>query len=263
MRKLKIFLLISTAFFWAAGVATLFPDGTQAQSTVYIRRTGATPTPTPTPPAGITVGNATEDAYFAWYEDSRTFSHNNNGDYLIVAVATGFDDNTEPSGVTYNGVSMTRIEGVALSGYASFTGSLWGLVNPASGANNVVVSFANEQISLYCVAVSFDGVHQSVPTGTVPTPTLGTDNAPTITASSAEGDLIVGLAFVYYDPTPTVWTDGTGNTRIHEGVTVRGSNEAAGIVSVKDGATTSTAISWTDTEGVEWGVVAVALKPAS
>src|SRR5262245_54488086 len=43
------------------------------------------------------------------------------------------------TGVTYNGVSMTKIG--EENPHSSSNATLWGLTNPASGANDVVVTF--------------------------------------------------------------------------------------------------------------------------
>lgn len=67
-----------------------------------------------------------------------TYSHTCTGSNLILfaLVWTGGGSNT--TGVTYNGVAMTIISTKAAAGATEMT--LWQLVNPATGANNVVVS---------------------------------------------------------------------------------------------------------------------------
>jgi hypothetical protein len=65
------------------------------------------------------------------------------------------------SGVTYNGSAMTLIEeGAIFDG--TYYGHLYGIVNPASGANDVVVTFTEAVISIE-VGFSYTGVNQSTP----------------------------------------------------------------------------------------------------
>lgn len=92
---------------------------------------------------------------------SKTVSHTNGSGsdrYLVVAV--GWEgDSDEITGVTYGGVPMERL-GVH-SGQIGWQ-YLYGLANPATGANDIVVSAgATDNIIVY--AVSYTGVHQTVP----------------------------------------------------------------------------------------------------
>ena len=81
---------------------------------------------------------------------------------LVVSYCTNQAQNV--TGVTYNGVAMTQINALAPGG--NNKQSSWGLINPASGANNIVVTF-NTSLSYwdFC-AVSFTGVNQSTAFGT-------------------------------------------------------------------------------------------------
>ncbi len=97
---------------------------------------------------------------------SLTFSKTNTGSNLIlwVGITINAPANIDyVSGVTYNGVSMTR--GVALIGNGLNQDStyLYYLVAPATGAHNVVVSIIASQ-QIYAVASSYTGVNQAAQT---------------------------------------------------------------------------------------------------
>lgn len=88
---------------------------------------------------------------------SLTFSHTCTGSNLLLLVGVGANS-TDTSGVTYNGVAMTQIatDVTGTAGYAS----LWGLLAPSTGANNIVVTQTTTTYMSAC-AVSYTGVVQS------------------------------------------------------------------------------------------------------
>lgn len=98
----------------------------------------------------ITFGNTSNNGS----QGTGTWSHNSNGDFLLVAV----EGTSDTTGVAYGGVAMTQI-GTDLShtGFARIM-NIWGLVNPASGANNIVLTGGANQ---NCTAVSISGVDQT------------------------------------------------------------------------------------------------------
>lgn len=66
------------------------------------------------------------------------------------------------TGITYNGVALSLIG--AQSTVTSFGRvECWGLVNPASGSNSIVVTISGS-VASSSAAVSYTGVHQTVPT---------------------------------------------------------------------------------------------------
>lgn len=91
---------------------------------------------------------------------SLTFAHTCSGNSRILFVMGSDKANstTVVTGITYNGTALTQIN--SLVGNANLNDraiSLWYLVNPSSGANNVIVS-ASESVSLRFSAISYSGV---------------------------------------------------------------------------------------------------------
>lgn len=94
---------------------------------------------------------------------SLTFSHTTSGTdrILFVMGSDKASSATVVTGVTYNGVAMTQVntlDGAAGQNDRAIT--LWYLINPASGANDVVVS-ASESVTLRFSAVSYTGAEQA------------------------------------------------------------------------------------------------------
>lgn len=102
--------------------------------------------------------DAATDGAFVNPATSHTYSHTCTGSdrALFVAIVGDFADVV--TGVTYAGVSMTRIDEVRVGSDRYVY--LYGLLNPASGANNVVVS-ASASIFLLGVCSSYTGADTS------------------------------------------------------------------------------------------------------
>ena len=84
-----------------------------------------------------------------------TFSHTCTGSNLYLIVHIYSQSGAGATGVTYNGTAMTRLSA------ANDIDEIWGLVNPATGANNVVASRASGTGSFLGGAISYTGVAQS------------------------------------------------------------------------------------------------------
>lgn len=123
---------------------------------------------------------------------SRTFAHTCTGSdrFLIVCVG-GYDAESNLSGVTvtYGGVAMSKLGGNQDTDNNNTI--LFGLINPASGANNVVISnIPASYIQAGCAAISFSGVHQTTPTGLVQNGVnVATVNVPSMAADDMAFDL--------------------------------------------------------------------------
>lgn len=88
-----------------------------------------------------------------------TFSHTTSGSNRMLFVGCIGDTTDTMTGITYGGVAMTRDTSAQMP--ANRFTYLFELVNPALGANNVVVS---GPALTYCSATSYTGVKQTSPT---------------------------------------------------------------------------------------------------
>lgn len=106
----------------------------------------------------IAFDSATNASFGGSAGTSKTFSHTCSGSDRYLFVNTHTDSNVV-TGVTYNGVAMTLLQGQATDYY----NTVWGLVAPATGTNNVVIS-CSSSVNIIPNAVSYTGVAQSTPT---------------------------------------------------------------------------------------------------
>lgn len=96
------------------------------------------------------------------FANTLTFSHTTSGSdrYLTVSVFSGIaTDPFDVTGVTYNSASMVEIDREANT--SDRWVSLWGLIAPASGANNVVATVTGGVVA--GMASSYTGVDQTSP----------------------------------------------------------------------------------------------------
>ncbi len=92
---------------------------------------------------------------------SLTYSHTCTGSNLILfAYARVASNAASIVGVTYSGVAMTAV-GSQISGDGNDSTSLWRLINPATGANNVVISSSSSVAGLGGISTSYSGVAQA------------------------------------------------------------------------------------------------------
>ena len=90
---------------------------------------------------------------------SLTYSHTCTGSNLVLFVSVIYGTADNVTGVTYNGVAMTQLGKQQRPGGSRFT-YLYGLVNPTTGANNVVISNSASDFT-EGASVSYTGVKQS------------------------------------------------------------------------------------------------------
>src|SRR5688572_9221706 len=114
-----------------------------------------------TPSSGATSGT-----------DVLTFSHDNDGDFLVVCGGNLHSPGVVTS-ITYNSVAMTEVthpesEGALITCYYQ--------IAPSIGTFDVVMTIAENGIDLVAGAISFSGVHQTVPLGTADS--IGNGNTP-------------------------------------------------------------------------------------
>ena len=157
---------------------------------------------------------------------------------------------------TYNGVNLTHVGNYVMT--SGPYGSLWYLIAPDTGANNLVVTHTGATFTAFIG--SYNGVDQATPLGTVASdvafgPATSVDTAP----SSAVGDLIVRA--INKNGGTALAATGTGSTLRQSGDDA----DLDGIAGFADqtaaAGTTTGGFSWTTNAG---GVtIGVAIKAAS
>lgn len=126
--------------------------------------------------------------------NSLTYSHTvgsrlvNGAIYIGVAI---HNSTSQVGGaVTYAGQSCTQIGALSQSTNARI--ELWRLLNPPAGANNVVITLAAAATAIiYAGSVSYSGVNQAVPEGTVATNSNTATATDTVTTTGSTGNQVV------------------------------------------------------------------------
>lgn len=179
---------------------------------------------------------------------SLTWAHTCTGSNRGLVVGVGNYGTTIVS-VTYNSVSMTSEGGIIES--SSGEVEQFSLIAPATGSNNIVVSFV-DSVDAVAGGVSVTGANQTDLCGTQAT-AIGNDTAPTVNVTSAVDELVVDVT----ENWTGVLTVGSGQTeRWNTGIT----NINCG-GSTEPGATTVT-MSWSKTDSTDWAIAGISIKAA-
>jgi hypothetical protein len=138
----------------------------------------------------------------------------------------------------------------------------FGLKNPATGAHNIVgtISGANDGVTV--TAVSYTGVDQTTPIGTVVTADsgAGTSASASITVSSAAGELVLGGIII--GNAATSITIGAGQTQRSAANLIVSNGEHDNRIDEEAGAASVTH-SWTWTGNTDWVLGGFPLKPVA
>lgn len=102
------------------------------------------------------------------------------GTYLVVAVATNVNTDTV-SGITYAGAAMSRLAAIVAGTDNGESHYIYGLANPATGSNNIIISFTTTLTADFGAA-SYTGVNTSNATDG----TFANNNASSGTATCTE-----------------------------------------------------------------------------
>jgi uncharacterized repeat protein (TIGR01451 family) len=180
---------------------------------------------------------------------------------LLVSIGLGNTSSLDTAapgtvtGVTFGGVAMTQVD-IRYSGAVRMY--VYRLVNPPSGAGNVVVSIGTKTSSVSASATTFTGVNQDNPLGAASGSTA-TSTSLSTTYFSAANEVIYSTAAI--DEGSSVnqsITTSAGQTQLAAN---SGFNFVSTATSIKAGAPLVT-VSYTGGSSEEWVVSAVSLKPA-
>ncbi len=181
---------------------------------------------------------------------SLTFAHTCTGTDRAIGVGVILNATLVPTGVTYNGVALALEVSQEISSGGNFS-RLYELENPASGANNVVVTIGAE-VQLVCGAVSVVGADQTdcVSGNAVAS---GSSSSPSVTITSATGELVLAVIC----SGGVSWTAGTGETERWDLTNPAGGNSGWG--GTEAGAASVT-INPTQSASEIWGMCAMSFK---
>lgn len=174
--------------------------------------------------------------------------------YLLVGIGTS--TGMTCTGITYAGVSMTQI-GSPVDNTDSGAGSrlyVFELIAPASGANDIVASFSGPPSYRTMIGISVTDAHQTTPTGTSATSTTNNSATPSVTVTSATGELVVDFHSAHN--TLVTFSAGSGQTSRQTNTTDIGM-----CCSTQDGAA-SVVMDWSNTNNRWYSSRGIPIKPA-
>jgi len=175
---------------------------------------------------------------------------------LLVVGANTFPATSTVTGITYNGVALTKIDAQNASLWCR--SELWYLVAPASGSHDIVVTLISQANYIVGEGSSWTGANRSAPLGAV-VKASGTTTPATVDASSAAGQYVVDSACAFKASTITM-TVGAGQTEVANVAVATG---VVGAGSYEGGAATVT-MSWAlSATALGWATVAVPIKPST
>lgn len=199
------------------------------------------------------------DAFTDSAANINSFSHTSTGSNLVLVVGASYNDGSESiTGITYNGVALTKIRRDTTGAPVDITTELWYLKAPATGANTVAITYTNNPTQRRHWAMTLTGIDQTTP---LDAQNGGIGTAATIsTVVTTVADNAWVVDSVMYNETD-VLTVGAGQTqRLNavQGTTKRlasheGPKTPAGAVTM----------SWTGASGVDdWAISAASFAPA-
>jgi hypothetical protein len=225
----------------------------------------ATPTATPSPtalptqsPGQITLDSVTSAAGPNGNVTSLTFAHTVGSGLnriLFVGVHTR-DGNTDVRRVTFGGALLARVSAVVAAGGQNRT-ELWQLLNPPVGSGDIVITLSHAK-NIAGGAVSFFGVDQLTPHGTVASAT-GNSSSASVAVPAIAGDVVLDI--VSANGEAISLTTAADQTQLYStGTGTKGGNVRGG-GSMRAAAGTVT-MSWRLGAAKPWEILATALKPA-
>lgn len=186
---------------------------------------------------------------------SLTFAHTCTGANRVLVAGSSTDAAVETTGVTYNAVALTAITGVS---YSTFNrGELFGLIAPATGSNNIVITAASA-VGIVGGGVSVTDADQTTGWHN-PATASGLSTAPSVAVTSATGELVVDVVTngVNAGSLPTASVGASQTQRWNDAVV----DKMRGCGSTEPGAASVT-MSWTLTASEGWSICGVAVMAA-
>jgi hypothetical protein len=190
---------------------------------------------------------------------STTFSFVSTSGPLYVVIGWWNGSSSAITGITFNGVALTRVAQSALSN-GSDRAEIWRLLSPAATTANLVISFGGSQCAGAAVAFNTTGQDTTTPEGTAATGASSVNGASTgnLSIGPASGDAtIVVMANGNGAAVTFTFTGGTGGTELYDQAN---NGDRTGVAKVADAATV-VSVSWTGS--TSWVVAAIPLHAAA
>jgi len=171
---------------------------------------------------------------------------------LVVGVATKDTSTSGPSGITYAGDALTKID-TSTKDNASAT--IFYMVNPDTGSNNIVVSFASTIDEIAVRASSYYGVDAVNPRRSNATADGASGTTPSVAVTTVAGDIVIDM--VSSDTSNSrAWTPGAGQVDLGE------NSAPESTASYEIATSTTTTMTHSPDGSASWCQVAAAFRSA-
>lgn len=130
---------------------------------------------------------------------SQTTAFTTGGSDRVLYVAfNGYSTsiNAHPTGVTYAGVALTKLLDRTFGGGFQYF-SVWRLIAPATGSNNVIATLGGTVSDFDTIAMYYTGVDQTTSEGTPVHDSPASTTTPSVNVTVASGELLVGVVEIY------------------------------------------------------------------
>jgi len=196
---------------------------------------------------------------------SITLAHTVSGSDRLLVVKTHAEDNANPShlpvtGITYNGVALTKILHKEDTAAENDRTEIWYLIAPSTGTNNVVINFTDAVDGCVVAAESYTGVSQTSPLDTSASFTTTSLGPAQVALTTAEDNELIVDAAQTLSSSRTLTTN-SGQTQTYN-VQNAGQLRAAGGYEVV-GAAGSYTQGWALDASADWIICTAAFKTAS
>lgn len=191
---------------------------------------------------------------------SVTMSHTTSGVNRLLYVGISLDNEGSEtvSSVAYNGIPLTFLGSATEAN--NIRVEVWYLVDPPLGTHNLTVTFSADLTRNAAVgAVTFTGVDQNLPFGSLSGNQASTGTVASTSVSSTSTEVVVDT--VGCEDCASL-SAGSGQSVLWNFGGSFGSPEAFGGASIKTGSSTTT-MSWNLGSSAPWAITAVPLKPAA
>lgn len=190
-----------------------------------------------------------------------TISHNGGtGSDRIILVYGGVNNGggapaETVDSATYNAVSLAAFGAAVGTPGGGWPTRWFYLVAPATGTNDAVITYTNAGgRTVGGIAQTYNGVDQAAPTSGYNTAT-GTSDTPSVTITSATGDMVVAVVGTESAVTSTAGADQQERADVNPTARGMSSSEQAG--------ETSTVMSSTLSASAGWATLGISLKAAA
>lgn len=209
---------------------------------------------------GVTVSSASNVSSLT----SASWTISGSNTYLAAQIGSGAGTPVAPNACKWGGSGGTALTQVGSTQTFNtyFKHSVWELVGATAQSSTMYCSWPSNQDETALLAVSYTGVDQTTPKGTVATNQAETSASPTVTVTSVSGDVVVGFCY-FANSNGGVTSLTSSQTERKKIVTIGGLGYEALSIADTTASGTSTVMTWTGNTTRSFAAVGFALKAAS